>query len=194
MSVPYKLNLKVYQGSTFREVLRYESSIKAYKPITGITKTAPIVINAPAHGMPNGWRTTVAGVSGMKEINSTDYYIVSEATEDTVTFNSVNAINFNTYTTGGVLEYNVPVDITGYTGRMQVRAKLKDDLVLLELTTETGGIIIDATLKTITIFISATIATNLSFTSGIYSLELVRGTEVIPFVSGSISVIQEVTR
>jgi hypothetical protein len=42
MTAPTKANLKIYQGSTFREVFRWESYTKVYVPITGISKTAPV--------------------------------------------------------------------------------------------------------------------------------------------------------
>lgn len=69
MSSSIKLNLKVHQGATFRETLRWESSAKVYKPITAITKVAPVQINAVGHGTPVGWRskfTNVAKFLGLK--------------------------------------------------------------------------------------------------------------------------------
>lgn len=195
MSAPIKLNLKVYQGATFRETLRWESSTKVYKPISGITKSAPIVINAVGHGIPVGWRTKVTNVAGMTEINSSDtYHTVTEVTADTVTINAINALGYKDYTSGGVLEYNEPVALAGYTGRMQIRGKLTDSEVILELTTENGGIIIDDVAKTVTIVITAAQSTLLNFTSAVYSLELVQGLDVIPFLTGNISLVQEVTR
>ena len=62
MSAPVKLNFKIYQGSTFKEVLRWETSTKVYKPISSITKAAPMVISSTAHGIPVGWRTKVTNV------------------------------------------------------------------------------------------------------------------------------------
>lgn len=195
MSAPIKLNLKVYQGATFRETLRWESSTKVYKPISGITKSAPIVITAVGHGIPVGWRTKVTNVAGMTEINSADtYHTVTEVTADTVTINAINALGYKDYTSGGVLEYNEPVALAGYTGRMQIRGKLTDSEVILELTTENGGIIIDDVAKTVTIVITAAQSTLLNFTSAVYSLELVQGLDVIPFLTGNISLVQEVTR
>ena len=82
---PSKLNLKIFQGSTFAEVLRWESSTKVYVPVTAITKAAPVVITATAHGIPVNWRTKVTNVVGMKEINSTDYYVVTAVTNNSVT-------------------------------------------------------------------------------------------------------------
>lgn len=196
MTQPSKLNLKIYQGSTFRETLRWESATKVYKPITGITKAAPVVITAPGHGIPPGWRARVTNVAGMKEINSASesYYTVTDVTTDSVTINSVNALGYSDYTSGGVLEYNQPVSLTGYTGRMQIRSSLTSDVVILELTTVNSRIIIDDVNDTITIFISAMDTATLDFKSAVYSLELINGSDVIPFLTGSVTLEKEVTR
>ena len=196
MTQPSKLNLKIYQGSTFRETLRWESATKVYKPITGITKAAPVVITAPGHGIPPGWRARVTNVAGMKEINSAaeSYYTVTDVTTDSVTINSINAIGFSDYTSGGVLEYNAPVPLVGYTGRMQIRSSLTSDAIILELTSANSRILIDEVNDTITIFISATDTATLDFRSAVYSLELINGSEVIPFLTGSVTLEKEVTR
>lgn len=191
-----KINLKVYQGSTFREVLRWESANKGYAPITGINKSAPIVITTVGHSIPVGWRVKVTNVLGMKEINSTDtYHKVTAVTADTITINAINALAYTDYISGGVVEYNEPVDLTGFTARMQVRTKLEDTTILHELTTENSGIVIDNILKTITLKITAAETTLFTFTTAVYSLELISsGGEVSPFAGGTISVIKEVTR
>lgn len=196
MTAPIKLNLKIYQGSTFKEVLRWESSTKIYAAITGITKSAPVVITAVSHGIPVGWRTKITNVGGMKELNSVDtYHTVTTSTINSVTINAINALGYTDYTTGGVLEYNQPVDLAGMTARMHIRDKITSETPLLTLTTENSRIIIDNTLKTITLTISATDTAALTFTSGIYSLELQNSLgEVFPFINGTISVVQEVTR
>jgi hypothetical protein len=195
MVAPVKLNFKVYQGSTFREVFRWESSTKTYVPITAISKTAPVVVTAPAHGLPLGWRAKVTGAGGMKEINdSENYRICTAKTTDTVTFNSVNATGYTTYTSGGVLEYNTPVPLTGYTARMQIRSSLSSSTVIQELTTSNGGIVIDTTYNTITILLTATQTASLTFSTAVYGLELVSGTDVIPFCTGTLTLVQEITR
>jgi hypothetical protein len=194
---PVKLNLKVYQGSTFTEVLRWESSTKVYKPITAITKTAPVVITATAHNCPAGWRARVTNVAGMKEINSLsdNYYLVTDTTTNTVTINSVNAVGFNEYTSGGILEYNEPVNLAGYTARMQLRAKLADTIVIKELTTQNSGIVINNTEKTITIVISASDTAAFTFSTAVYSLELISsGGEVSQMLTGTLTLVKEVTR
>lgn len=194
MAAPVKLNFKIYQGATFREVLRWEGSTKVYVPVTGISKSAPVVVTAPAHNAPRGWRAKVVGAGGMKEINTPEYYLITERTSDTVTFNQINSLGYTAYTTGGVLEYNQPVQLFDYSARMQIRTKIDSPEVLLELTTENGGIVIDQEMSTITIVASATQTELLNFVQGVYSLELVRGTEVVPFSTGSIQLVKEVTR
>lgn len=194
MASPTKLNLKVYQGGTFREVLRWESATKVYAPITMISKTAPMVVTATGHGVPQGWRVRVTGALGMKEVNMVDPVIATSVTQDTITFNSINALNYTTYTGGGVLEYNQPVDLTGFTARMQIRAKLEDTTVIKELTSENGLIVIDNTTKTITLNISASDTAAFTFQTAVYSLELVNGAVVTPFANGTVALIREVTR
>lgn len=196
MTTPIKLNFKIIQGSTFNQVLRWESATKVYKTISGITNSAPVVINCTAHNIPVGWRARVTNVVGMKEINSgsNDYYTVTDTTTNTVTFNSVNSLGYSAYTSGGVLEYNQPIDLAGYTARMQIRSKLEDTTVIKELTTANGGIVIDNTTKTITLTISATDTSAFTFASAVYSIELVNGSVVTPFAGGTMTLVKEVTR
>lgn len=193
---PTKLKLTIYQGSTFSEVLRWESTKRVYKIITDITKAAPAVVTSIAHGVPDGWRVKLTNVGGMKEINNdSTYQKATVLTSDTIELNDINAVGFTAYTTGGILEYFQPVDLTGYTARMQIRAKLESDSTLLELTTENSGITIDNITKTITITIDAVASAALTWTSGTYSLELISPTGVVTtLLNGDVIVKKEVTR
>lgn len=193
---PIKLNFKVYQGSTFNEVLRWESSKKIYKPITAITQAAPVVVTATSHGVPDGWRVKITNVGGMTDINSTEEYrVATRLTDNTLELNAINSLGYKAYTTGGVVEYNEPVDLTGYTARMQIREKVDSTTIIKELTTENNGIVIDATNKKINIVISATDTAAFTFGSAVYSLELVSSTNVVvPFVNGVLTLVKEVTR
>lgn len=196
---PAKINFKVYQGSTFEQVLRWESETKVYVPITAITKSAPVQITvANATKLPPlGWRVRVTNAGGMKEINMADgtYQLATSIAGSTVELNQVNSLAYTTYTSGGVLEYNTPVSLIGYTARMQVRKKLQDETALLTLTTENGGIALDNTLKTITIRMTPAQTTLLDFTQAIYDLELVSASgSVYRFAEGSLQLKAEVTR
>lgn len=195
MATPTKINLKIYQGSTFKEILRWESATKAYAPITGITKAAPMVITSTAHGIPAGWRVKITSVAGMTDINSTEtYQTVSVSATNTATFNDVNSLGFKDYVSGGVLEYNTPNNLLAVTARMQIRAKLESTTFLDELTTENGKILVDNTEKTITILLSDTVTSAYTFSSAVYSMELIVSGEVVPFIYGDISLIKEITR
>jgi len=196
MSAPAKLNFKIYQGSTFTEVLRWESAVKVYAPITGITKSAPLVVTAPAHGIPVEWRVKFTNIAGMTDLNSdSTYHQVSSVTTDTITINSVNSLGFKSYTTGGVVEYNKPVDMADYTARMQIRAKVDSPDIILELTTENSGIVIDNIKKTVTLNIPAITTAGFTFSTAVYSLEMVSsGGQVTPFVGGNLTLVKEVTR
>jgi hypothetical protein len=194
MDLPVKLNLKIYQGSTFSKTLRWESNTKKYISISEITKAAPMVVTANNHGVPQGWRCKFTNLTSMKELLATEYFTNTAITTNTLTFNQVNSLGYSAYTSGGILEYNQPIDLTGITARMQIREKLTSENSILELSTQNGLIQIDNTLKTITFSIPATITQDLSFKQAVYSLEIVKGTTVIPFITGTVSLTLEVTR
>lgn len=195
MSTPTKINFKIYQGSTFKEILRWESATKTYAPITGITKAAPCVITSVGHTIPAGWRVKITSVGGMKEINSSDtYQYVSAVDANTLTFNDINSLGYTAYTAGGVLEYNTPSSLTSVTARMQIREKLTSTTFIDELTTANGKIVIDTSGKTITLLLTDAVTAAYTFSTAVYSLELLVNGEVIPFIYGNISLEKEITR
>jgi hypothetical protein len=196
---PAKINYKIYQGSTFQETLRWESETKTYVPISAITKDAPCVITTSAHTIPVGWRVRVTNVAGMKEINTVGddaYYLVTGKTSTTVSLNKVNSLGYTTYTSGGVIEYNTPVPLTGYTALMQIRETLESTTVIHQMTSAAGnGIILSTLDSTIFLTIPAAITTNFSFDSAVYSLELTNSSGVVtPFMAGNLTLVKEVTR
>lgn len=190
MQKPVKINYTIQQGATFKRVLRWESSTKHYALITAITKSAPVVITAPAHGCPVGWRARVTNVVGMKEINSEEYFTVTDATQDTVTVNLINSLGYTAYASNGVLEYNEPVDLTGYTAVMQARDSATGEIVM-ELTTENSGIVFDNVEKTITLTLDYNLAKLLTFKTAEYGIEFTKSGEVIPFSIGVLTLEKE---
>lgn len=194
---PSKINFKMYQGSTFSEVIRWESSKKIYKTITDITKAAPCVITSTGHEVPDGWRIKVTNVVGMTQINDNEnYYTATVLTSDTIELNEVNSLAYTAYASGGVIEYNEPINLVGYEARMQLRASVSDSTVIAEFTTDNGGIIIDTAAYTITIIDSAVSTATYTFSNAVYSLELVSTSDgvVTPLATGTITLVKEVTR
>lgn len=200
MASPAKLNYKVYQGSTFQEIFRWESETKVYLPIAAISKSAPCVITTTTTpNLPVGWRFRVVGAGGMKEINSpTDaWYLATDINTNigSIEINSVNSIGYSNYTGGGVIEFNMPVPISQYSARMQIRETVDSSTIIHTATTENGGIVIDTVLNTITVSIPAVATAEFNFTNAVYSLELytTAGT-VIPFLIGNLTLLPEITR
>lgn len=90
-----------------------------------------------------------------------------------------------------------PVDLTGFNMRMQIRSKLKDPFVILELTTQNGGIVItDVVNGGFALSISAIHTANLNFNVGFYDLEVIApdGVTVNRLLSGQVTLSHEVTR
>lgn len=201
-----KKKLIIDQGSTFEAVVRWESADVTFKTVTAITKAAPPVLSVASHGVPEGWRVALTNILGMTELNAAndpaekppeaaDYYTASVVTSGSISLDGVDATGFGTYVSGGILRYFEPVNLSGFTARMHIRSSLTATTTLLELTTENSRIALDNTAKTITLTISATDTALLTFTSAVYSLELVSGAGVISKVLfGTVSLIKEVTR
>lgn len=87
-----------------------------------------------------------------------------------------------------------PINLTGYTARMQVRADYDSTTAVLTLTTENGGITLGGSAGTIVITATATATTALSASTYVYDLELVLGSTVTRLIQGSFVVNAEVTR
>lgn len=90
----------------------------------------------------------------------------------------------------------IPVNITGYKFRMQVREKIKDETFVLELTTENGGVIItDAPNGRFKLFINDTNTAAITIKGGVYDLEYITpALFVARFSEGMVLISPEVTR
>lgn len=188
-------DIEIQKGSTFEKVILWATSTKSYAAITAITQAAPAVVTAASHGVPDGWPCKIKSVSGMEEINSDNNHVAVLVDANTLRFPSINAVGYDAYESGGVVEFYTPVSMSGFTARMQIRSSISSDTELVELTTENGGIAIDDTAKTITITITAAATTAFTWSRGVYSLELIDGSGVVSQVAhGSVTALREVTR
>lgn len=201
MSTPTKQKLTIERGRTYRLPVQWESELFAYSAISAITAAAPCrVTTTDPHGIPDGWRVAVVSARGMTEINASDnppvdadYRRATLLSANQIEFNRLNAADFSPYTSGGYLQYRVPVDLTGFSARMTIRDKV-GGLELLSLTTENGRILIDNTKKTVTLLLTASDTSALTWKSGVFDLEMVSSTgEVTALMVGSVAVLQEVT-
>lgn len=191
------VNLTIEQGKTFTKALRWGQSLKTYKPITAITNAAPCILTVPSHGMPDGWAFQIEGIRDMTTLNSDDntYYAAKVVDPNTLELNAIDSTHLPVYTGGGILSYNTPVDLTGYTARMQIREAVDSTTVLVQMDTTNGGIVIDTTNRVITLQQTAAQTAAYTWTDGVYDLEMVSGSGLVyALVRGAVSVVLEVTR
>ena len=200
-------DLVIPQGGTFSLVLRWETTPIVYKAITAITKTAPVRLTVSGHGMVDGWRGAVTDVLGMTEINAEandihdrDYNPVTVVDANTIEINAIDAGKFKTYVSGGYIQYNTPVSLIGYVGRMKVKDRIGGTVLL---STEAADsplnaitITVDDAAKTITVTIPASATDDITWSRGVYDMEMVSSDAdpvVTPLFSGKVTVSREVT-
>lgn len=190
-------DLSLVQGKTFSLALRWETEPILYRTITAIQQSAPARLTVTGHGFPDGWRCAVTNVKGMTDINAEanslrdkDYNPITVIDANTVEINAINAAGFKAYTSGGVLQGNTPVDLTGYTARMDIKDKIGGTV----LYSVTPDIVLNTTLHTITLTISATDTAAFTWKKGVYDLELVSASGVVTaLLTGAAYVTKEVT-
>jgi hypothetical protein len=193
-------DIVIQQGATFRRVYRWAAPPIIYKAISSITKAAPAVVTAASHGVPDGWMVALTNVQGMTEINALnapgDYHKATVLTSSTIELNTVNSLGFTAATAStGALQYYTPVDLDGYTARMQIRRSVSASTTLASLTSGGGDIVIDNAAKTITVTIAPTASDDFDFDTAVYQLEMVAGDGTVTrLVGGKIKLSREVTR
>lgn len=68
--------------------------------ITGATQANPTGITAPSHGLSNGDRVVISGVSGMTELNNRQFIVASAGT-NTFELQGVDSTGYDAYVSGG---------------------------------------------------------------------------------------------
>lgn len=86
-----------------------------------------------------------------------------------------------------------PIDLTGYTAKMQLRLQYGDPVAAMTLSTENGGISIDGPTGTINIVATDEQTLVLEPTFYVYDLDLINGPVITRLVQGQITVRPEVT-
>ena len=178
------INFCVRTGATFAAVFQCATDEFTTVAITAITKAAPPVVTAAAHGMPDAWEAAVVSAGGMRQINAgnypprgRDWRRARATTANTVELSECNSTDYTTYTSGGFLVYSTPKSLASATARMIIRDAPTDGTVLATLTSSpAAGLTLDTSAKTITVSL-ATAA--LTWSTGYYDLELTDSASVI---------------
>jgi len=91
-------------------------------------------------------------------------------------------------------QVGTPINLTGYSARMQMRADIDSAVIIHESTTENFGITLGGTAGTITFNIDAATTAAFDFNTAVYDLELVNGPIVNRLLRGDVILSKEVTR
>lgn len=177
-----KIALEMRKGSTIAIPLRIESQTLTYKPITGISLTAPIEIEAPGHGLADGWKAAVMNAGGTKQINAAnnppsdaEFRAVTVVDADTIQFNAVNATAYTAYTSGGHLVYYAPVDLSAFaSARMTVKNRV-GGTEIASFTTANGGLELEPATNTLWILMEAADSAAITAKKGVFDIELIDG-------------------
>lgn len=90
---------------------------------------------------------------------------------------------------------SVPIDLTGYSARMQVRKTYNDSTAVLDLSSDDGNITLGGALGTIDVVAGAAATAIITIRAGVYDLELESPTGVVTrLIEGKVTVNPEVTR
>lgn len=196
-------DITIKQGATFSLVIKYSQPRLEVAAITGITKSGQAIVTATGHGIPADWLVWIVGVDGMAKINHQPselkdqgaayyaYYIDADSMQL-----DLDTTRYSAYASGGELLFHPPVNLTGYTARMQIRNSLESTTAIHEMTTAVdGGIVLGGADGTITLSIPAATTAGFDFDSAVYDLELVSSTGVVTEVAaGAVTLVREVTR
>lgn len=190
----------IYQGRTFKRVVRWETTPTVFRPITNITQAAPAVVTCPSHGMSSGWYGAVTDVRGMTEINAPanspragDYRQITVIDPDSFSINDLSSAQFSAYVSGGYIRYNTPKSLAGAVARLHVRNRVGGDL-LLDLSSTSGEIVLSDVDHMIVITISDDVTKLMTYTKGVYDLEVEdAASETYVLLTGGVTVVPEVT-
>lgn len=199
--MPQNLDLDIRKGSTFARSLFYASPVLAVKPITGITNSGQAVVTAAAHGLAVDWWVWVLGAKGIDRINNLPgelkvldkAYRAYRVGADTLRLD-LDTTRFGAYTSGGEVLYLPPVDLSGWTARMELKTPDDEGTILQTLTTENGGITLTANGEIKLLIASADTTLYVPETEGTWDIELVDPSGVvIPLIGGNFVISDEVT-
>jgi hypothetical protein len=183
--------INIVKGSTYLDRLRWATETFLFVQAT-IVPGAPLLLEAPGHDVPDDWRVKIEGAD---MLSPHEWFKVRRVGADKLEVNRINATHFKPGTV--TLRYHAPVDLAGYSARMQIRES-ESGRVLLELTSDAPEdrprIVIDNAGKTISREIPAAITETLRWSRGVYDMEMVSGDYVVKIGAGNVFVRGEVTR
>jgi hypothetical protein len=202
-----KLDIEIRRGETINLPIRVESGTLVYKAVTAIPQTAPVRLTVTGHGCAEGWRGALTNIKGPVALNYTSLVSGAPPSDEqlrpmvvvdanTVEFNGINAAGLPTYVSGGQLVFYAPLDLSTFTiARLHVKNKVGGTL-LTSFTTTDGTLEIDAATRSVWIRLTDEASAALSFSKGVFDLELETAAGVVKAVclaTSTLTILPEVT-
>jgi hypothetical protein len=196
------VDINIVKGKTFEFMYRYADEELVYLPISGMPSTAPVRLTVVSHGIPDGWPVRIESLRHPVELNnsSDDCYIATSVDPDTIELNAVRADGWRPYTSGGLVIFNRPFDLTDCSARMQIRSRVNGP-ILISASSEPllgadGEIEVDPDLAALVVRFSPVVTADIEWLRGVYDLELLTPSgDIYPITAISkVSVGAEVTR
>jgi hypothetical protein len=196
MSIP-NFPLDFIQGATFSNTFHWYAGGRFMAPIEEITIGYPTIVKVTAHGLPTISDTPIilSSIEGCTILNSKELGIEEGAWVDVDHFEMPVSTVKDPWTVGsGEMTYFKPTDITGFTARMHVKERWQSDEILIDLTTENGGILLTVEDASIVLTIQPAVTQALKIKKGVYSVEMISpGADITRIFEGVVVVHREVT-
>ena len=180
--------------------IRIETDEIVFAPIATIDRSAPArIVTQSAHGLLDGWRTSVVDAKGLTDLNdrgATRISLIDSITVDLMEVSTLGASRAHTVNSGA-LKWYAPKDLSDYTGaRMDLKRAVGGDAVL-SLHTDDGTLEIDVATSSVWIRLSPTALSDAGVTARDYyfDIELIRpdGVDAICAATSTVTVLPEIT-
>ena len=196
MSIP-TFELGMAQGTDWATTFNWYGGGKFMAPIEEIDPGYPTRIKVTSHLLPSASDTPIiiSGVEGMEILNSKDTGIELCARVDDNYFEvPISTVGKEWRIGKGEITYYRPTDITDFTARCKFRKYWHSADVLSELTTENGGIVLNADDASIQLQRTAAQTAAFVFDKCVFDVELISpGGAVTRVAQGTIRLSREAT-
>jgi hypothetical protein len=179
------------QGTTFMQSFNWYGNGKTMHQIEDIQVGYPTHIKVEGHGLPSGSPTPVflEGIEGEIEYLNTHRTGLIEATriDDDWFEVPINTVGKEWDNNSGTLTYLNPTDLSGWTVSFRIQKKWHDPDPLHVASTDNGEVTVTTEDAAISIIIPASVMNTLSFSKGVWFLEVTNGSTVIRVAQGSLT-------
>jgi hypothetical protein len=132
-------HLYIEQGTNFDHTFQWFNQGMFMAPIELITEGYPTIITVTGHGLNtrSPHPVTLSGIEGIPLLNSSETAVPLCTRIDADTFSVPISSVYKQWEAGsGEITYNIPTDLTSYTGRCVIRKNWWSDTIIHDMTTE----------------------------------------------------------